>query len=447
MVVTGPATAKLKIQSDNAAASTIDASALTLASGSAALLEYAGEVKADTITGGIQSETILHSIGADVLDGGGGSGVDTLSIATSIVTPTNSANPSTGAVINLGTSAVNSVSVYAALTQYTANGADVGTNALSYNFAANLATNLAETQSVSNIENVLGGNGKDYIVGTAGNNAINGNGAADYIDGGDGDDTITVDSSAEAGSDKIHGGLGNDTISVTAAGSATLSATDTDITGIENIAVGAGGTAVMQGQTEDFAVSGATGTETYTGGLGADDIDLGAGADTHVYLTNGDGAAAVTITNTTSAADDFVVSSSDADSVAFVTATDFIKIDGALETSLEASAARKISSSTANLDYNAAGVFIIATAQGQLDADNFGDVSDVVANFAIGNGTETNNTAGDEILFTIENNAASENGLYYFKDADGNGAISVGDTLALLAVIEDAALVAADIII
>jgi Ca2+-binding RTX toxin-like protein len=286
MVVTGPATAKLKVLSDNAAASTIDASAITLASGSAALLEYAGGTKADTITGGVQSETILHSIGADVIDGGGGAGVDTLSIADSTVTPTGSANVSLGAVINLGSTAVNSVSVYAALAAYTAGAADVGTGSLSYNYAANLTTNLAEAQSLSGIENVTGGDGKDYIVGTSGNNAINGLAGADYIDGGDGDDTITVASTADSGSDKMHGGLGNDLINVVA--TTTFSNTDADITGIETVTItGAGNqNVVLTGQSEGFTINGQAGDNAITGGAGADTINASTGADT---ITAGSG--------------------------------------------------------------------------------------------------------------------------------------------------------------
>ena len=206
MVITGPATAKFKVAADAAAAATIDASGITLAASTPnTLLEYAGNTKADTITGGIQNETILHSIGADVIDGG--LGTDTLSIATSIVTPTGS-GVSTGSVINLGSTAINSVDVYANLAAYTAAGASVAANSLSYNFAANATTNLAETQSITGIENITGGNGKDYIIGSAGNNVLTGAAQADYIDGGDGNDTIT----GGTGADILKGGLGDDTI-------------------------------------------------------------------------------------------------------------------------------------------------------------------------------------------------------------------------------------------
>jgi hypothetical protein len=98
--------------------------------------------------------------------------------------------------------------VFSNLAVYTAAGASVAANSLSYNFAANLTTNLAETQSLTSIENITGGDGKDYIIGSAGNNVLTGAGLADYIDGGDGNDTIT----GGGGADILKGGLGDDTI-------------------------------------------------------------------------------------------------------------------------------------------------------------------------------------------------------------------------------------------
>jgi hypothetical protein len=79
-----------------------------------------------------------------------------------------------------------------------------------------------------------------------------------------------------------------------------------------------------------------------------------------------------------------------------------------------------------------------------LDADNFGDVSDVITNFNIGNGTATNAAANDELIFTIENNSGDATGIYYWKDVDGNGAMNVGDQIALLGIVADASLVIGD---
>ena len=71
----------------------------------------------------------------------------------------------------------------------------------------------------------------------------------------------------------------------------------------------------------------------------------------------------------------------------------------------------------------------------------------IVTNFNIGNGTVANFAAGDEIIFTIENSSASHNGIYYFKDVDGDGDMSVGDQIALLGVVNDAGLDNVEVVI
>ena len=75
-----------------------------------------------------------------------------------------------------------------------------------------------------------------------------------------------------------------------------------------------------------------------------------------------------------------------------------------------------------------------------MDGDDFGDVSDIITNFNIGNGTATNAAANDEMIFTIENNSGDATGIYYWKDVDGNGSMNVGDQIALLAIVADASL-------
>ena len=79
-----------------------------------------------------------------------------------------------------------------------------------------------------------------------------------------------------------------------------------------------------------------------------------------------------------------------------------------------------------------------------LAGDNFGDVSDVLTIFNAANGDPANAAANDEILFAVENNSNTQWGLYYLKDVDGDGNISSGDQLALIAIITTNALVVAD---
>jgi hypothetical protein len=321
----------------------------------------------------------------------------------------------------------------------------------------------------------------DTLTGAGSADTLTGAAAADIMDGGAGADVFLIaDPDHHATGETIAGGAGADTIrftSTTATDTLTLlvGVTDADnaiTVEISNAAgantgttalnvnadalvdtlavtlIGNDGANVLVGNASADTISGGGGADTITGGSGADTIDGEAAADTIVYTVNTDGAALVTLTDITGADDDFdATAGTDTDDIQFVIADDSIKIDGALEASLEAAAARDISSTTANLDYDAVGVFLIAAAQANLDADDFGDVSDLATNFNIGNGTVANNTAGDEILFTIENASGDETGLYYFKDVDGDGNMSDGDIIALLGIIADDTLTAADIIV
>ena len=81
------------------------------------------------------------------------------------------------------------------------------------------------------------------------------------------------------------------------------------------------------------------------------------------------------------------------------------------------------------MNFNANGIAILTGASATLTADDFGDVSDVIAKFNGSNGTPSNAAAGDEILFTLEGNTANLTGLYYLKDVGGNEVIDVGDQI------------------
>ena len=397
-------TITVNAEANTAAAFTLDAS-----NENDGTIVYVGGAGVDTVTGTTGADTIGGGAGADVITGGngadtitGGAGADTFTY-TATAQSTGTAKDSITDYVSgsdvINVTIDNSTATAAATYDATVQTAQAGTSNVQANLSGSIGQAIYDTTNSvlvvnSNADNLV--TTLDYQIDV---NAAST--AANTIAAGDINYTIT----AGTGNDTIVAGSGNDTL------------------------------------------NGGNGSDTITGGSGRDDIDGGAGADVILYTALTDGASVVTLTDVTSADDDFVVASSDADTVAFVTATDDIKIDGTLEGLLEASAARDISSTTANLDYNAVGVFLIATAQAQLNADNFGDISDLATNFNVGNGNVANTAAGDEILFTIENNAASANGLYYFKDVDGDGNMTDGDQVALLAVIEDAAIVAADIII
>jgi hypothetical protein len=109
---------------------------------------------------------------------------------------------SNGVVINMGSSAVTSTAVLSKVSSFTADSVtSVGGGEYAYTFAASLTANTAVTGSITNVENITGTAGADYIVASSTANVINGNGGSDYIvlDTGGGD-TVTVVGTAAGGS-------------------------------------------------------------------------------------------------------------------------------------------------------------------------------------------------------------------------------------------------------
>jgi Ca2+-binding RTX toxin-like protein len=196
----------------NAAAtgSTIDASGLTIKTNGTVTLEYAGGAKDDVLTGSTAAETFIYSLGSDSISGGA-TGTDTLAFAGDTTRAISGSDTSTGVVINMSDAAVSDASIFAGIAQYTGNSADVDGGTVAHVFAAAKATNSTQITSFDDIEDVVGGDGRDYIVGSGGDNSIDGLGGADYITGGDGADTI----SGGAGNDVITLGNGADVLTFT----------------------------------------------------------------------------------------------------------------------------------------------------------------------------------------------------------------------------------------
>ncbi|WP_322993511.1 calcium-binding protein [Limnohabitans sp.] len=135
---------------------------------------------------------------------------------------------------------------------------------------------------------LTGTNGNDTLTGDAGNDSFTGGAGADSLIGGAGNDTFNVTDTAGDGSDTINGGDGTaDVIAVTAGQTIVFAANDANITGVENITLGAAASVTLTGQTEGFNITGSGGNETVVGGDGNDTITGGAGADS---ITGGGGA-------------------------------------------------------------------------------------------------------------------------------------------------------------
>ena len=214
-----------------------------------------GSNLADEIFGGAGNDQIAGLGGDDFLDGG--SGVDTVTYA----------GTTQGVIVDLAAG--------------TATGAEIGSDTLSA------------------IENVIGGSGDDVITGNANGNRLEGGGGADVLDGGAGNDVLLgqagddllIGGSGE-GDDVLDGGAGVDTVTYAsttqgvivdlAAGTATGAETGSDtLSAIENVIGGSGDDAIT-GNANGNRLEGGGGDDTINGRLGDDFIDGGAGFDTVV---------------------------------------------------------------------------------------------------------------------------------------------------------------------
>ncbi len=174
------------------------------------------------------------------------------------------------------------------------------------------------------IENVLGSDYADYLLGDSLVNALNGGAGNDVLEGRDGDDVLTGGSGHDilvggVGADILNGGEGSDTASYASATSAiaidlALGGTLGDalgdvLTDVENVVgsdhddvisgdisdnelSGGSGSDVLSGDSGDDVLLGGGGNDTLNGGddddllqggLGADSLDGGAGIDTASY--------------------------------------------------------------------------------------------------------------------------------------------------------------------
>jgi Ca2+-binding RTX toxin-like protein len=275
-----------RVDVDTATGGTIDASGVTIATSSTAVLTYSGSAGVDALTGGVAAETFLMTAGADTIEGGA-TGADTITLTNTSTDVDGSltGDVSTGVAINLGATAVDEATVLSAVTRHMGEGTtSVGVGKATFLFTnANAATvgqvNADVIQTIGSIENITGGSGNDYIVGNSGNNVINGAAGTDYIVAGDGNDTIVVAGTAEEAADVYLGGNGTDTLRATA--DTVFSTTDTLLTGLENVTmVGTTVDVTLTGQTEGFTITGAADANVIISGAGVDTITAEAGADT-----------------------------------------------------------------------------------------------------------------------------------------------------------------------
>jgi Ca2+-binding RTX toxin-like protein len=144
-----------------------------------------GTSAADTITGGGGNDTIDGGLGNDILSGGGGNDVYLVDAAGDVVSEAAGAGTDT-----IRTTLANyTLGLHVENLTYTGTGSFTGTG----NGLANVIT---------------GGAGNDTLLGSAGNDTLYGGAGADTLDGGIGADSLI----GGDGDDLLDGGLGNDTL-------------------------------------------------------------------------------------------------------------------------------------------------------------------------------------------------------------------------------------------
>ena len=212
----------------------------------------------DTLTGGLGGDTLTGGAGDDTVDGGAGN--DTL----------------------VGGSGAGNDAYDG--------GADIDTLtyvSTSLGIAANLATGFAtgaeiDTDTIANVENLIGGSGLDRLTGNGNDNVISGGDARDLIFGAGGNDTLNGDGGNDAlfgqgGLDTLNGGAGNDTLFGGNSADTLNGGDDNDI---------------LRAEGGDDTLNGGEGDDALLGGLGADILNGDGGTDTANYVLS---AAAVTV--------------------------------------------------------------------------------------------------------------------------------------------------------
>ena len=386
----------------------------------------------DTINGGLGADIIDGSLGGDTITGGAGNDVFKYAVV----------GDSTGSAPDSITDFISAADSFNIVLDYSTNNSGIVVDAdVTAAKAGSAAVEASLTGNRGQV--VYDTTNNQMIVNVDANNLVT---ALDYkigVNPGATATTTIVDSDITW---DITGGAGGDIISTTST---------KDVT----IAGGAGNDSITD-SSGNGTLSTTSGTTTIIGNDGGDQIDAGAGITTIRYDSADDGGDAIVITAINSNADDFATTTFAAgvlvDQNDFVTGftpnTDFIKIGGTLKAALEASGAVTLTSGTdkTTLDFNATGILVIDNGDQVLIADGtaaFLDISDVALSFNTEVAIAQNGAGGDEILFTIENNAHTQTGLYYLKfgATNNSGQIAATDTLALLAVFADDDLIAADI--
>jgi len=175
---------------------------------------------ANTLDGGAGDDSLTGGLVADTIIGGAGN--DTFVMTNSTATGSGAVN---GMAVNLSDAAVTQASIFTGSARFLSGAATAG-------LAANTATDLFDNESgtnssvvdtLSGIENVTTGAGRDYVVGSSATNVIIAGDGIDWISAGDGADYVSADAAGDGGDiDRVIGGTGDDTYVYSDAGAADI---------------------------------------------------------------------------------------------------------------------------------------------------------------------------------------------------------------------------------
>jgi len=229
----------------------------------------------DTITGTAANDRLEGGAGNDALNGGDGDDVLIGGDGTNVLD---------------GGTGVNTVSYEGVATPVT----------VSLSISGSQQTTLTSSDTLLNIQNLIGGSGADsltgddsanYLQGLAGNDALKGGVGNNILDGGDGNDTLE----AGNGNNRIYGGAGDDSITVGNGnnliygddGNDTIIAGNGDNrifggAGNDQITVAGGSNSINVGIGNDI-VNGGAGNDVIQGGAGTNTLNGGGGVNTLSY--------------------------------------------------------------------------------------------------------------------------------------------------------------------
>jgi Ca2+-binding RTX toxin-like protein len=161
------------------------------------------------------------------------------------------------------------------------------------------ATGAGGSDTLTNIENLIGSNFADVLTGDGGNNSLAGGGGNDTLYGGLGDDTLDGGKGTNTASYSGASGPVSVNLSITTA-QATGSAGSDTLKSIQNLVgsafadslTGDAHNNLLTGGAGNDSLYGGAGNDTLSGGTGDDSLDGGAGTDTATYA---DAASAVNV--------------------------------------------------------------------------------------------------------------------------------------------------------